>query len=459
VHVIEKVAIPVIVVFAVVLGVAAWGTSTMEPLSETEQWFQGNHWAARAMGWLEDEFPLSERDSTVIVDMTWGVLGIDRDGTSAFDPADRGTAILDPSFEPSCTACQQFILDTCNGATNVRQYRRIHSCFMQDFADWRAANGEAFPVVANATQTQTEAFTLAMTTWLTGDGRRYADAGRVGLDGSGRIRLMQVAWETEIELFEPYAINKPVYDAFEEYTQQRNAAAPDGVNQAVQTADISWQWMMTERALIRSAISGMALSISVAFIVLVLATMNTIVGAYATIAIIGIVLSVMATMAAQGWQMGVSESVSSVILIGFSVDYTVHLAVAYVESRATTRKGKTQDALAEMGISVTAGAVTTFGAGVFLFGATIIFFRKFGILIMSTIAYSMLWALIFFPSLLVLAGPTGETGSLRPIVRAISSKFKKGDNSKAGATRDSREGDVELATVPPAEGKGTVAAV
>lgn len=33
-----------------------------------------------------------------------------------------------------------------------------------------------------------------------------------------------------------------------------------------------------------------------------------------------------------GWEFGVAESITVVILIGFSVDYVVHLANHYVES-------------------------------------------------------------------------------------------------------------------------------
>lgn len=67
--------------------------------------------------------------------------------------------------------------------------------------------------------------------------------------------------------------------------------------------------------------------------------------------------------------MDIPESVAGVILIGFSVDYCVHLAHAYMESGATSRQERVQDAVTCMGISITAGAATTFMAGVFLFGA------------------------------------------------------------------------------------------
>lgn len=53
---------------------------------------------------------------------------------------------------------------------------------------------------------------------------------------------------------------------------------------------------------------------------------------YSITSIIGIVISVISVMWMNGWEFGVAESITVVILIGFSVDYVVHLANHYVES-------------------------------------------------------------------------------------------------------------------------------
>jgi len=46
-----------------------------------------------------------------------------------------------------------------------------------------------------------------------------------------------------------------------------------------------------------------------------------------------------------GWQLGVIESISVTILVGLSVDYIVHLAVGYVESRHSKRHARTRESL------------------------------------------------------------------------------------------------------------------
>ena len=106
------------------------------------------------------------------------------------------------------------------------------------------------------------------------------------------------------------------------------------------------------------------------------------------------------------------ESILIVIVIGFSVDYTVHLADSYMNSESHTRYGKVSDALGHTGTSVMSGAISTLGAAIPMFGAQIIFFEKFGAFVFITIALSIIHALGFFAALLLVIGPLGKQGHL-----------------------------------------------
>lgn len=79
------------------------------------------------------------------------------------------------------------------------------------------------------------------------------------------------------------------------------------------------------------------------------------------------------------WGLGVAESIAAVIVIGFAVDFTVHLAHMYVASAAQDRMGRVADAARKMGVTVVMGAVTTLGAGCFLLACTLTFFTKFAV--------------------------------------------------------------------------------
>eukprot|EP01047_Picozoa_sp_COSAG01_P001966 COSAG01_NODE_49_length_31891_cov_29.945773_8_plen_158_part_00 len=129
--------------------------------------------------------------------------------------------------------------------------------------------------------------------------------------------------------------------------------------------------------------------------------------------IVGIVACVLGLCKAYfDWELGISESIAAVIVIGFAVDFTVHLAHMYVESHHSSRLERTADAARTMGMTVVMGAITTMGAGLFMAFCTVTFFTKFCVLICSTIGFSLAAALLFFMPLVATLGPEGDFGDL-----------------------------------------------
>ena len=114
-----------------------------------------------------------------------------------------------------------------------------------------------------------------------------------------------------------------------------------------------------------------------------------------------------------GWSLGILEAISVVIIVGFSVDYVVHLANHYVESVYQDRYRRMKDALTSIGISIVSGAITTIGSSIFLLMATILFYEKFAILVLSTILFSLYFSLVFFVSINHWIGPNGHFGDLK----------------------------------------------
>lgn len=106
------------------------------------------------------------------------------------------------------------------------------------------------------------------------------------------------------------------------------------------------------KSLVDIVVNGMGITFALAFFVLVFATGNLILSMISIVTIAGIVLTVLGIgcRLIMGWSLDVTESIASVILIGFSVDYCVHLAHAYMECVATTRQMRMQDSVTTMGI-------------------------------------------------------------------------------------------------------------
>ena len=110
--------------------------------------------------------------------------------------------------------------------------------------------------------------------------------------------------------------------------------------------------------------------------------------------------------------MGVSESISVVIMIGFSVDFVIHLSADYVHSTYQNRFDKMKQAYGEMGVSILSGAITTFGAGSFCSLGTALPVQKMSILIMSTIAISFIVSMVLFGAFMHIIGPQNGCGYL-----------------------------------------------
>ena len=149
----------------------------------------------------------------------------------------------------------------------------------------------------------------------------------------------------------------------------------------------------------------MVIAVIFAFIMLTIVTCNMLLAFWAIFSVGIVLVSVIAVMVFQGWEMGVSESISVVMLIGLSVDYIVHLAQAYKRSVANHRSAKTKSAFQEMGVSIFSSTVTTFLAGVALFGGQITIFQKFALVICSTVIFSFLTSMLFFGALMHTLGP------------------------------------------------------
>ena len=178
-------------------------------------------------------------------------------------------------------------------------------------------------------------------------------------------------------------------------------------------------------SLVRAVYLGMAIVVPFVFVVLVLSTDNLLLALYSTLTILGIVTTVIGIGASglQGWDLGTAEAIAAIIIIGFSVDYCVHIANAYMESGASTRWARMRIALTTMGISVTAGAITTIFAGVFLSLCILTFFVKFSFLIVWTIIVSFVWAVCFFPALCIALGPEGNQFDIKPLKRWVYARL------------------------------------
>jgi hypothetical protein len=415
--------------FAALLVFGVVMASQLETPAEQEAWYPDTH-LMQSFSNNRRRFMSSDEDRVVPVDVYWGLGGMDVRGVDRYDPKQRGSLVLDSGFDASSAEAQAFLVSACDSLKNatcdapgcggpgshlVRNGADAEVvCPMEAFRTYvETTLGVGFPVApASAFSETLRAFVASS------HGSVYSN--HVGFDASGNLVFVRVSTESTLVFPTTAKVSRPVFDVWQAWVFDLNARAPAGVANAKQTAYYTWTWMKTQEALVQNTFQGLIICFCMAFVVLLLSTMDLRAGLIATVTIAGVVTTVMGVgvRGIMGWDLGIGESIAAVILIGLSVDYCVHLANAYCEAPASlnTRELRVQHALMTMGISITASAVTTVVSGSMLWLCILTFFSKFAFLITATIASSFAWSMFFLPSALAAFGPPGRYSwsSLRP---------------------------------------------
>jgi hypothetical protein len=208
-----------------------------------------------------------------------------------------------------------------------------------------------------------------------------------------------------------------LWETWEAYCNEWRASAPEFLQRGFYFTDIrkgsgAFHWFFLQSKITSEAFTGMTLALGFACAVLLIATRNIVVTFCAIANISYTVASVMAFMYLVGWKLGVIEALVLVMVIGLSVDYVVHLADAYLEAPAQDRFERTKFMIVRMSRAVVNGAMSTLGAAGFMCATYIIFFQKFGIVILVTVFQSVITSLFFFSAMMALVGPQGTFGNI-----------------------------------------------
>ena len=118
------------------------------------------------------------------------------------------------------------------------------------------------------------------------------------------------------------------------------------------------------------------------------------------------------------------ESIILSLVVGLSIDYTVHLAEAYSRSDEKLRKRRLHDTLQTIGISVLSGFLISLGSAICLVPCTLVPLSKFGVRMCAIMCLSFLYAMFYFTTVVALVGPEGDVGSLALLLRKMTRAVK-----------------------------------
>jgi len=413
VHGVKPVSIVLVIVFLIYAAVCMSQAATMQPPTEQEEWFKEDHLLYKILKFFTERYLSSAESSYVRINMAFGITGIDRDGYDMYKPCcNRGTAQYSASFDITTAEAQTSFEGAC--ATAAAFACTASGCSVGKLAmpDKVSCWIPAMKVWNNGTLPTGSAFVTSAKAFVaSSQGRRFEND--VGFRGDG-IGWSQFTFYTTFQKRQPYDSKKAVFDVAEALASTINNQVVPSLQPVFQDGGREWVWMVTEAGLVNGLFIGLAICFPVAFLVLIFASNNIILSCYATFSIASIVACVLGTVRyGLSYDLGVAECIAGVIVIGFSVDYVVHLAHMYAESKETTPGAKTADSLWSMGHTVFAGAITTLGAGIMMAGTQMTFFVKMSVLISLTIFFSLFYAFFFFIPLCALMGPHDGWGDVK----------------------------------------------
>jgi hypothetical protein len=443
------------VVFAALLIPMATLASKIKPTEQAEQFLPDTHPFQAIINVFGNEFPSSGESSNTWIYASWGLGKVDRDGVAQlYNGADNiGTGTFDEKFEFNAPM-QQHILQSCtevtdygiDGEPKYPDMVRVNSetgkfsveCWVYDLYQY-IQEGRRL-LLADPTDAQSRGYMLSsyvfpipdaqipavmnefMSTEAAGSQSTILDkyTWKLGWDKQQqKVRFVTFGMESQHinqHAFLTRAAGLKEYVKFEAFVSDQNKRGSDaGLTAEMFQSDMAegdvgkWNFMENQKIYTDSAISGAIAGVLLAFVVILLATRSLIVATTATVSITGTLVCVLGCMQLQGWQLGTIEAILISITAGFSVDYVVHLAHAYVQKVDASREDRVLEAFEEMGMSVFSGMATSFMAAFVLLFCQLQFFFKFGVFLAATITFSWLWANLFFMSVMAQFGPEATT--------------------------------------------------
>merc|ERR1712224_359394 len=437
--------------FALVLAGAAAAGAQIRPATSTDQFLPEDHPFQRITTIWNDEFPSSAQDANAKVHLVWGLEDVDRSGVSLLrDSENKGTVVYNERFRFD-EAAQLHIFNVCE---EISQYGPAVSGFLSadldaevlagkvecplfDFKAWLESQGKTFPVPAAEVGSAMAEFLKAQVKGAFDASQSYEQKWQNAIgysDSLEQVRFMTVSVESTLPERgrEAHDTLKEQYNLFEEWLERLNREAPESGKGAFHgAANSMWVWMHTQTVFVSSALTGMITGTVLAFVVVLFATQQILVAFASVLTILGVLASVLGSMVALGWELGTIESICLTILAGFSVDYVVHLAHAYVHAEKTERSDKVSSALDEIGVSVLGGMLTSASAAVALMLCQLQFFYKFGVFLILTVSISWIWANVAFMASMALFGPDSSTPSWLQVPASLIARIKLQKEEKA----------------------------
>ncbi|XP_018599323.1 protein dispatched homolog 1 isoform X2 [Scleropages formosus] len=400
------------------------------------------------------------------ITIIWGVIPVDNG--DPLNPKNKGKLTLDSTFNVASPTSQMWILNFCQKLRNqsfIQQSDKqdFTSCFMETFKQWMenqdCDEASVYPCCSqSAFPYKQDVFELCIKRAIMELDRStiyHLDSKTPGprFDINDTIRAVVLEFQSTYLFTLAYEKMHQFYREVDAWITEELKSAPAGLSYGWFVSNLEFYDL--QDSLSDGTLIAMALSVVVAFSVMLLTTWNIVISLYAIISIAGTIFVTVGSLVLLGWELNVLESVTISVAVGLSVDFAVHYGVAYRLSPEPDREGKVVFSLSRMGSAIAMAALTTFVAGAMMMPSTVLAYTQLGTFMMLIMCISWAFATFFFQCLCRCLGPQGSCGQI-PLPKklhcqafseqSVPAPAPRGQNKLCHVSKyqlDSRGGDVE----------------
>ncbi|KAJ4929490.1 hypothetical protein JOQ06_005097 [Pogonophryne albipinna] len=400
------------------------------------------------------------------ITIIWGVTP--EDNGDPLNPKNKGKLMLDYSFNIASPASQLWILSFCQKLRNQSfvfqsDEQDFTSCFIETFKQWMENQDcEEAPVYPCCSQStfpyKQEVFELCIKRAIMELDRStnyHLDSKTPGprFDINDTIRAIVLEFKSTYLFTLAYEKMFQFYREVDAWILEELRYAPEGLSHGWFISNLEFYDL--QDSLSDGTLVAMALSVAVAFSVMLLTTWNVIISLYAILSIAGTIFVTVGSLVLLGWELNVLESVTISVAVGLSVDFAVHYGVAYRLAPEPDREGKVIFSLSRMGSAIAMAALTTFVAGAMMMPSTVLAYTQLGTFMMLIMCISWAFATFFFQCMCRCLGPQGTCGQI-PLPKKMQCQVFSEVTSSVPAPQgkgkyqlDSRNGEAEHYELEP----------
>ncbi|XP_027631641.1 protein dispatched homolog 2, partial [Tupaia chinensis] len=366
---------------------------------------------------LFEQPPQGEGGQMPVV-LVWGILPLDTG--DPLDPRSNSSLVRDPGFLASGPEAQRWLLALCHRARNQSFFGAQPEgwptlCFVEALQSWMESPSCArlgpnlccgysgFPWAPQLFLHCLKMMALEQGPHGTRDlGPRF--------DAHGSLAALVLQFQTNFQYSPEYGQVHHFYTEVSRWQAAELAMAPPGLRHGWFTSRLELYSLQHSLSTEPAVVLGLALAL--AFATLLLGTWNVPLSLFSVAAVAGTVLLTVGLLVLLEWQLNTAEVLFLSASVGLSVDFTVNYCISYHLCPHPDRLSRVAFSLRQTSCATAMGAAALFAAGVLMLPATVLIYRKLGIILMMVKCVSCGFASFFFQSLCCFFGPEKNCGQI-----------------------------------------------